>query len=64
MHGAYLMDISVFGRAIKQIVYVCENLNQNAIMGMDAIEKLSLNYSVKQKRFFLRMQRARLHQQK
>ena len=52
MHGAYLMDISVFGRTIKQIVYVCENLNQNAIMGMDAIEKLSLNYSVKQKRFF------------
>jgi hypothetical protein len=52
MHGAYLMDISVFGCTIKQIVYVCENLNQNTIMGMDAIEKLSLNYSVKQKRFF------------
>lgn len=52
MHGAYLMDIIVFGKAIKQIVYVCENLNQNAILGMDAIDKLNIAYSTKNKSFF------------
>ena len=52
MYGAYLLDITIFGKTIKQIVYVCENLNQNAILGMDAIDKLNLNYSTKNKRFF------------
>ena len=50
--GTYLMNITILGREIQQIVYVCENLGQPAILGIDAIEKLGLIYSAKQKRFY------------
>ena len=49
--GTYLMNLNILGRKIQQIVYVCENLGQNAILGIDAIEKLGLIYSAKQKQF-------------
>ena len=49
--GTYLMNLRILGREIQQIVYVCENLGQAAILGIDAIEKLGLIYSAKQKQF-------------
>ena len=49
--GTYLMNLTILGRDIQQIVYVCENLGQAAILGIDAIEKLGLIYSAKQKQF-------------
>ena len=54
--GAYLMNLTVFNRNIQQIVFVCENLGQSAILGIDAIEKLGLNYSAKRQRFFFEEQ--------
>ena len=50
--GAYLMNINVFGREIQNVVYVCENLGHPAILGIDAIEKLGLNYSARKRTFF------------
>ncbi|MGV0986793.1 MAG: reverse transcriptase family protein, partial [Limnohabitans sp.] len=50
--GSYLMDLNVFDRKIKQVVFVCENLGQPAILGIDAIEKLGLIYSTRTKKFF------------
>ena len=49
--GAYLMDLNVLGRPLQQIVYVCENLGQNAILGIDAITKLGLNYIASKRQF-------------
>ena len=46
------MSLTICGRHIQQVVYVCENLGQPAILGIDAITKLELNYSAKQKTFF------------
>ena len=54
--GAYLMNLTVFGRQIQQTVFVCENLGQPAILGIDAIEKLGLNYSARTKRYFFEEQ--------
>ena len=36
---------------INQVVFVCDNLGQNAILGIDAIEKLGLIYSTRTKTF-------------
>ena len=54
--GAYLMNLTVFNREIQQTVFVCENLGQPAILGIDAIEKLGLNYSARTKRYFFEEQ--------
>ena len=50
--GAYLMNLTAFDRTIQQTVFVCENLGQSAILGIDAIEKFGLNYSARTQRFF------------
>ena len=42
--GRFLMHIEVMGRRLMHPVFVCENLTQPAIMGMDMISKLGLNY--------------------
>ena len=49
--GTYLMNLNVLGRTIQQPVFVCENLGQTAILGIDAIEKLGLNYQASKKEF-------------
>ena len=50
--GSFLMTLSVMNREIQQTVHVIENLGQPAILGIDAIEKLGLTYSAKQKQFY------------
>lgn len=55
--GAYLMNLTVFDRNIQQLVFVCANLGQSAILGIDAIEKLGLNYSAKRQQFFFEQQK-------
>jgi dUTPase len=49
--GTYLMNLSISNHSIQQVVYVCKNLGQSAILGIDAIEKFQLNYSVTKKKF-------------
>ena len=49
--GTYLMNLNVLGRKIQQPVFVCENLVQTAILGIDAIKKLGLNYQASKKEF-------------
>ena len=43
--GVYNLDFSVNGRTVKSPVFVCSNLNQKAILGMDAIKKFGLIFS-------------------
>jgi len=43
--GVYNLTFSLQNRSITSPVFVCSNLNQNAILGMDAIKKLGLIYS-------------------
>ena len=51
--GTYLMNLEILGRKIQQVVFVCKNLGQSAILGIDAIEKLGLVYSARSKKIFL-----------
>ena len=51
--GTYFMNLNVLGRKILQPVYVCKNLGQNTILGIDAIEKLGLNYMASKRLFSL-----------
>ncbi len=43
--GVYNLTFSVNGRSATSPVFVCSNLNQSAILGMDAIKKLGLMFS-------------------
>ncbi len=46
--GVYNLSFSMKGRTIQNPVYVCSNLNQKAIIGMDVIKKIWFNlFSVK-----------------
>jgi len=51
LDGRFLMHIEVMGKRVMHPVFVCENLTQPAIMGMDLITKLSLNYNCGNKSF-------------
>ena len=51
IQGLYSMSLSVLGKHIMAPVYVCANLNQNAILGMDAIERLGLTFNPRSRRF-------------
>ena len=56
VRGAYLMHLTAFDRTIQQVVFVCDNLGQSAILGIDAIEKFGLNYSARTHKFFFETQ--------
>jgi hypothetical protein len=43
--GVYNLSFSMKGKTIQNPVYVCSNLNQKAIIGMDVIKKFGLIYS-------------------
>jgi flagellin-like hook-associated protein FlgL len=43
--GVYNLSFSMKGKTIQNPVYVCSNLNQKAIIGMDVIKKFGLVYS-------------------
>ena len=43
--GVYNMCLQVNNRSVTSPVFVCSNLNQKAILGMDAIRKFGLIYS-------------------
>ena len=43
--GVYNMSFQVNNRSVTSPVFVCSNLNQKAILGMDAIRKFGLIYS-------------------
>ncbi|MGV1013304.1 MAG: reverse transcriptase family protein, partial [Flavobacterium sp.] len=49
--GVYNLSFNLNGQSIISPVYVCSNLNQDAILGMDAIKKFGLIYSPKRERF-------------
>jgi Retroviral aspartyl protease. len=49
--GVYLMSLSVLGHSLRTPIYVCDNLNQDALLGMDVIEKLGLALNPKSKQF-------------
>jgi hypothetical protein len=49
------MSLNVMGQAIKAPVFVCENLNQCGIIGMNIIEKLGLAYNPKSRAFDFRV---------
>ena len=49
--GVYNMEFTLQNRTIVSPVFVCSNLNQNAILGMDAIKKFGLIYSPIKERF-------------
>ena len=51
VYGVYNLNLSFNGKNILNPVYVCSNLNQKAILGIDAIEKFGLIYSPLQKSF-------------
>ena len=46
------LNLKVLGKNFDQKVFVCENLNQEAILGIDAIQKLGLNYNIRKRTFF------------
>jgi len=50
--GVYNLTLTIHGREIVHPVYVCDNLHQNAILGIDAITKLGICYSTARKVFF------------
>jgi transposase InsO family protein len=54
--GVYNLSLNVFGKIIQHPVYVCDNLSQPAILGVDAIHRLGLIYSVTKKNFFFENQ--------
>ena len=51
IHGVFELPLSVMGKELVHPVYICKNLNQNAIMGIDMIAKLNLNFNVKNRSF-------------
>ena len=50
--GTCELELDVLGRKIKHNIFVCENLNQEAILGIDAIQKLGLNFNIRKRQFF------------
>ena len=49
--GVYNLKLNIFGKELMHPIHVCRNLNQKAIVGIDLIEKLGLNYLAKAKVF-------------
>ena len=49
--GRYLMNVEVANKRLLHPIFVCENLTQPAIMGMDLINKLGLNFNCINKQF-------------
>ena len=45
------MSLNILGHHIKHPVFVCKNLNQDAILGIDIISKINLSFNVKDKSF-------------
>jgi len=45
------MPTSVMGKAVKHDIIVVQNINSNAVMGIDLIEHLGLVYYAKKKKF-------------
>jgi len=45
------MEIELMGRTQFHPVYVCDNLNQKAIMGIDLMKKFQVNYDVCSQKF-------------
>ena len=51
IEGVFEMDLNILGKIINTPVYVCSSLNQEAILGMDAIRKANLNFDVSSRQF-------------
>ena len=51
VHGVFDMSLQVMGKNVKAPIYVCENLNQPAILGMDIIQQLGLSFNPVSRRF-------------
>ncbi len=49
--GVYNLSFSMKGKTIQNPVYVCSNINQKAIIGMDVIKKFGLIYSLLKETF-------------
>ncbi len=49
--GVYELPFTVMNKTVKHDVIVVNNLNSNAIMGIDLIKKLGLVYKARKKRF-------------
>ena len=49
--GTCKLKLEVLGKCFEHEVFVCENLNQEAILGIDAIQKLGLNYNIRKRQF-------------
>ena len=51
IQGRYNLKLNVLGQSVINPIYVCENLNQMAIMGIDLMRKLNLTYNFKKSEF-------------
>ncbi|MGL6014350.1 MAG: hypothetical protein ACRC0J_23015, partial [Shewanella oncorhynchi] len=49
--GRYFLKLNIMGKTVFNPVYVCKDLNQNAIMGIDLMKNLNLTYNVKKETF-------------
>ena len=51
--GRVRLELDVLGQKVKNPIYVCENLNQKAIMGVDLMKKLNLSFNFKKQEFHI-----------
>lgn len=51
IEGVYEMELKILNSVFKHPVYVCSNLNQNAILGIDAIAKANLTFNIRKREF-------------
>ena len=49
--GKCKLKLDILGKRFEHKVFVCDNLNQQAILGIDAIQKLGLNYNCRNRKF-------------
>jgi len=49
--GKYLVKLEIMGKTVFNPVYICKDLSQNAIMGIDLMKNLNLTYNVKKETF-------------
>ena len=53
VQGRYNLKLQVLGQTVINPIYVCENLGQIAIMGIDLMRKLNLTYNIKNSEFLI-----------